>query len=215
MALLRQLQAGLQALGEDPEAHPCARYLAYVDLLAKWNKAYNLSGIKQVEQMLSHHVLDSLSVLPYLQGVSGLDVGSGAGLPGFILALARPDMHWVLLDSNEKKTRFLKQALLELAPANIEVVRTRLEDYQGRQRFSTIICRALMPASEFCRSTDALLDDNGRILMMKGVAVEEENRQIDRRRYSAEIQSLTVPGVEARRRLLIVKRHMTLDNPTV
>lgn len=206
MALLKQLQAGLQALGEDPGAHPCVRYLAYIDLLEKWNKAYNLSGIKQKELMLSHHVLDSLSVLPYLQGASGLDVGSGAGLPGFILALARPDMQWLLLDSNEKKTRFLNQALLELAPENIEVVRTRVQDYRPQQRFSTITCRALMPASEFCRSTDALLDDSGRILMMKGSAVEDENRQIDKQRYSAQVKPLSVPGVEAKRHVLIIER---------
>lgn len=206
MALLKQLQAGLQALGEDPEAHPCARYLAYIDLLEKWNRAYNLSGIKQLEQMLTHHVLDSLSVLPYMHGASGLDVGSGAGLPGFILALARPDIHWVLLDSNEKKIRFLNQALLELGPENLEVIRTRVEDYRTQQRFSTIICRALMSASEFCRSTDALLDNNGRILMMKGAAVEDENRQIDKQHYSTQVKSLSVPGVEAKRHVLIIER---------
>ena len=215
MALLKQLQAGLQALGEDPEAHPCARYLAYIDLLQKWNKAYNLSGIKQIELMLSHHLLDSLSVLPYLHGASGLDVGSGAGLPGFILALARPDMQWVLLDSNEKKIRFLNQALLELGPDNIEVVRTRVEDYRPPQRFSTIICRALMSASEFCRSTDVLLDNRGRILMMKGSAVEEENRQIDKQHYSAQVKPLSVPGVGAKRHALIIERLLPLDNPTV
>ena len=141
ISLLGQLQAGLQAQGEDPLAHPCDSYLAYIDLLDKWNRAYNLSGIRQKSQMLTHHVLDSLSVLPYLHGASGLDVGSGAGLPGFILALARPDMHWVLLDSNQKKTRFLNQALLELGPENIEVVRARVEDYRPEQVFSTVICQ--------------------------------------------------------------------------
>jgi 16S rRNA (guanine527-N7)-methyltransferase len=213
--LLSQLQAGLQALGENALTHPCDAYLAYIELLLKWNKAYNLSGIKQVELMLSHHVLDALSVLPYMNGNSGLDVGSGAGLPGFILALARPDMHWVLLDSSEKKVRFLNQAVLELGPNNVEVVRMRVEDYQAEQGFSTIICRALMPASEFCRSTDALLENEGRILMMKGSAVEEENRQIDKKRYSAQVQSLSVPGVEASRHVLIIQRHPIIDNPTV
>ena len=214
-ALLSQLHAGLRALDEDPGSHPCSSYLEYIDLLAKWNQAYNLSGIKPIEQMLTHHVLDSLSILPYVHGGSGLDVGSGAGLPGFILALARRDMHWVLLDSNEKKIRFLNQALLEFAPKNVEVVRVRVEDYQPEHRFSTITCRALMSASKFCRVTDDLLEHSGRIMMMKGAAVEEDNKQIDKERYTSQIQSISVPGLEASRHLLIIERHLIIVKPTV
>jgi 16S rRNA (guanine527-N7)-methyltransferase len=205
-AIQTSLEAGLRALGEDPLQHPCDSYIAYINLLEKWNKAYNLSGIKQKEQMLTLHVLDSLSVLPFLNGSFGLDVGTGAGLPGFILALARPDMHWVLLDSNQKKTTFLNQAILELGPENIEVVRSRVEDYRSEQSFSTIICRALMSAPTFCELAEPLLDRNGRILMMKATAVEEESREIDLLRYSAKVQPLKVPELDASRQLLVIER---------
>jgi 16S rRNA (guanine527-N7)-methyltransferase len=201
-----KLTLGLQALGEDPVLHPIDSYLAYIDLLAKWNQAYNLSGIRDKDKMLTHHLLDSLAVLPYLHGVSGLDVGTGAGLPGMVLALARPAMRWVLLDSNRKKTTFLNQVLLELGADNIENACTRVEDYRNEQLFSTITCRALMSASGFCKLTDRLLDRNARIIMMKGAAVTEENDEIDVLRYSAEIQALAVPGLDASRHLLMINK---------
>ena len=201
-----RLCRGLEALGEDPAIHSIDTYLAYIDLLEKWNKAYNLSGIKQKEKMLTHHLLDSLSVLPFLRGSHGLDVGTGAGLPGFILALARPEMHWVLLDSNQKKITFLNHALMELAPGNIEVVRNRVEDYRPQQVFSTITCRALMTASKFCKLVDPLLQSDGLILMMKAAAVEEENTDLDLLRYSTRIQALQVPDLDATRQLLMIER---------
>jgi 16S rRNA (guanine527-N7)-methyltransferase len=205
-ALSSNLRSGLHALGEDPDTHPCDSYLVYLDLLEKWNKAYNLSGIRQKGKMLTHHVLDSLSVLPYLRGSRGLDVGTGAGLPGLILALAKPDMHWVLLDSNRKKTLFLNQIRMELGCKNIEIVHARAEDYRSDQLFSTVTCRALMSSSKFCELTEALLERNGRIIMMKGLAVKEETREIDVLRYSAEVQPLNVPGLEASRHLVMIER---------
>jgi 16S rRNA (guanine527-N7)-methyltransferase len=204
--LQSSLCLGLEALGEDPALHPIDSYLAYIDLLEKWNKAYNLSGIKLKEKMLTHHLLDSLSVLPFLQGGHGLDVGTGAGLPGFILALAKPEMHWVLLDSNQKKITFLNHALMELAPGNIEVVRNRVEDYRQEQLFSTITCRALMTASKFCDLVDPLLESAGLILMMKAAAVEEESTDLDPLHYRARIQALQVPGLDATRQLLMIER---------
>lgn len=209
------MQTGLLALGEDPQLHPCESYLAYIDLLEKWNKAYNLSGIKQKDEMLLHHVLDSLSVLPYLYGTSALDVGTGAGVPGFVLALARPDLQWTLLDANQKKTLFLTQAMMEIGPANVEVVRSRVEDYKSESLYSTITCRALMSAAKFCGLVDTLLNKDGCILMMKSAAVEEECKDIDELRYSTKVQPLNVPGLQASRNLLMLKRQLTLDNPTV
>ena len=206
MPLLEQLQAGLQSLGEDFNAHPCESYLSYIALLEKWNKTYNLSGIKQAEAMLTHHVLDSLATLPFLSGPSGLDVGTGAGLPGFILALARPQMQWCLLDSNEKKTRFLNQAVLELQVTNIEIVCARVEEFQTEQKFSSIICRALMPAAQFCEQTQHLLAEQGRIMMMKGPAIEAEKEEISRDLFRVACESLSVPGLDAERKLLLVER---------
>ena len=136
------LTQGLRALGEDPAAHPCDTYLWFLGELAKWNKAYNLTAIRDPGQMLTHHLLDSLSILPYLQGQRCLDVGTGAGLPGLILALARPDTHWTLLDSKSKKIRFLQHVLYELKPSNVELALSRVEDYRPAQSFSTIVSRA-------------------------------------------------------------------------
>ena len=206
MDLLNHLQTGLWALGEDPHAHPCDSYLAYIELLEKWNKAYNLSGIRQKTRMLTHHVLDSLSILPYLHGDSGLDVGSGAGLPGFLLALARPDMHWVLLDSNQKKTRFLNQANLELGPLNIEVVGMRLEDYRPQTLFTSILCRALMSAADFTRQTLDLLDAQGRIILMKGRAPKDEMLALDTQILDVVCKSINVPDVDAERHVLLIER---------
>ncbi len=206
MELAQQLHSGLEALGEDPSQHPCSDYLAYIDLLAKWNQAYNLSGIKQKEKTLSHHLLDCLSVLPYLRGDKALDVGSGAGLPGFILALARPEMEWVLMDSNSKKTRFLRQALLELKPANIEIAETRFEDYPANTGFNNIICRALMPAKDFCVRSLPHLQQQGRIVLMKSKSVAQEIEALDSELYQLQSHSLQVPGVDAERLLLIIER---------
>ena len=206
MPLLEQLRAGLRSLGEKSNEHPCESYLAYIALLEKWNKTYNLSGIKQAEAMLTHHVLDSLATLPFLSGSSGLDVGSGAGLPGFILALARPQMQWCLLDSNEKKTRFLTQAVLELQVTNIEIVCARIEDFRPEQKFSDIICRALMPAVQFCEQTQPLLENGGRMMMMKGPAVKDEMDLINCDLFQIGCASLSVPGLDAERRLLLVER---------
>ena len=206
MDLLNHLQTGLLALSEDPHAHPCDSYLAYIELLEKWNKAYNLSGIRQKTRMLTHHVLDSLSILPYLHGDSGLDVGSGAGLPGFLLALARPDMHWVLLDSNQKKTRFLNQANLELGPLNIEVVGMRLEDYRPQTLFTSIVCRALMSAADFTRQTLDLLDAQGRIILMKGRVPKDEMSALDTQILDVVCKSINVPDVDAERHVLLIER---------
>ncbi len=206
MELAQQLHSGLEALGEDPAQHPCTDYLAYIDLLAKWNKAYNLSGIKDKEKMLTHHLLDCLSVLPYLSTGRSLDVGTGAGLPGFILALARPDMEWLLMDSNSKKTRFIHQALLELKPDNIEIAETRFEDFPSGEGFSNIISRALMPAREFCAQSLPHLQQQGRILPMKSKSLADEIVVLDRGLYQLQSHSLQVPGVDAERHVLIIER---------
>ena len=209
MQLEQQLVSGLQALGEDPARHPCSDYLAYLDLLEKWNKAYNLSGIREKSRMLTHHLLDSLSVLPHLRGERGLDVGSGAGLPGFILALARPQMKWLLLDSNTKKTRFIQQALIELGPGNIEIAEMRIEDFTGEQRFHTIISRALMPAADFYEKCQPLLADEGRILLMKSRALNDELAELNSRPVKLQSHKLQVPGIDAERYLLQLERQQT------
>jgi 16S rRNA (guanine527-N7)-methyltransferase len=178
------------------------RLLAYLQLLEKWNRAYNLSAVRDPAQMVPRHVLDSLSVLPYLHGGRLLDIGSGAGLPGIPLALARPELAVVLLDSNGKKTRFLRQAVLELPLANVEVVEARADSYRPAVRFDTVISRAFSESEAFFALAEPLLRPGGRALAMKGRLDENEVAKIRAERGKLSVHALTVPGLPAARHLL-------------
>ena len=201
--LAERLSSGLDTLAQDAAAHPIARYLDYLQLLVKWNRAYNLSGIRQPHKILSHHILDSLSALPYLQGHRCLDVGTGAGLPGFILALADADREWVLLDSNSKKVRFLRQAVLELQPGNVEVVEARVEDFRPQTGFTSIISRAMSPFIDLRRTVAHLSRPDNTLIAMKGELTEAEKRLATAEADRIRLETLQVPGVAASRNLLI------------
>ena len=192
-------------MGEDPETHPCQTYLDYLALLHRWNQAYNLTGIRDRQKMLTHHLFDSLTVLPYIRGTACLDVGSGAGLPGMILALARPAQHWCLLDSNKKKVRFLRQAVLELHINNVEVVQARMEDYQPAAGYTTIIARAVTALPEFYRQVVAFLQEPGRIIAMKGVKPEPELQELQAAGIGYTVHALKVPGLNQQRHLVIIE----------
>lgn len=200
-----KLKAGLCALGEDPDAHPCDRYLRYLKLLAKWNRAYNLSGIRAPDRMLAYHLLDSLSVLRFVHGKRCLDAGSGAGLPGLILALAQPARQWVLLDSNAKKIRFLDQARRELGAGNVEIAHARIESFRPPRGFSTIISRALWALPDFTRNALRLLDEDGVLLAMKGARPEREITDELRATMTISIEPLNVPGITSDRSLVILQ----------
>lgn len=197
------LNEGLRELGEDPAAHPCETYLWFLQELARWNKAYNLTAITDPAQMLTHHLLDSLSVLPYVHGRRCLDVGTGAGLPGLILALARPDTHWVLLDSKSKKIRFLQHILLTLKSANIELVTSRVEDYRPAQPFSTIVSRAFSSLASFYRISAHLKAKDGHLLAMKGTYPVQELAELAE--GAPEVVRLQVPGLDSERHLIIIR----------
>jgi 16S rRNA (guanine527-N7)-methyltransferase len=202
--LADRLIAGLRAMGLDPTAHPCDRYLQYVDLLVKWNRAYNLTAERVPERILYRHVLDSLSILPFVQGGDCLDAGSGAGLPGLVLALVRPSDRWILLDSNGKKVRFLEQAIMELGCRNAEAVQSRLEDFETPRRFSTIVSRALGSLEDFTAAA-RLLEADGVLLAMKGPDPAREITPELRREMEIEIHPLTVPGAESARTLVALR----------
>lgn len=206
---------GLRALGEDPAAHPVDTYLWFLNELTRWNKAYNLTAIRDPAQMLTHHLLDSLSVLPWLHGDRCLDVGTGAGLPGLILALARPKTHWTLLDSKSKKIRFLQHILLELKPSNIELVTARVEDYHPDQPFSTVISRAFSSLEQFRHMSAHLLATDGRLLAMKGVMPEQELAEMSG--VESRVVRLQVPGLDSERHLIIMTpaRGITPDRPSM
>ncbi len=202
--LATQLAAGLKALGLNLDAVQQEKLLAYVALLAKWNKVYSLTAIREPVRMVAHHLLDSLAPLPHMQGESIriLDVGSGFGTPGIPLAIARPDWQLVLLDSNNKKTTFLRQVVLELQLTNVEVVADRVEHYQSGGQFHIITSRAFSDLADFVKSTRHLLAPAGEWAALKGMYPYEEIAQLPAGVKLAGVEKLAVPGVGAERHLI-------------
>lgn len=201
-SLLAQLQQGVEAMGLLASDLPLQAYVSYIELLVQWNKAYNLTAIRDPEKMLAYHILDSLSILSFIPKGSCLDIGTGAGLPGIILALARPDTHWVLLDGNNKKTRFVQQAVLTLNLKNVEVVCCRIEKYEPENKFSIIVSRALSSLADFFSYSHHLLDQDGRLLAMKGPDPTTEISDLIAKNISTKVTHLTVPGVTGGRSLV-------------
>ena len=204
--LTRHLHQGLTQLGLDPQSCPCEAYLQYLDLLARWNRAYNLTGVRDKQRMIHAHVLDSLAVLPYVRGNRCLDVGTGAGLPGFILALTQPDVEWTLLDSNGKKVRFLHHVLFEMKTGNVEIVHSRAEKFLSSVCYSSIISRAFGTLSACYRAVDHLLQPGARLLAMKGRVKETELQEVSGRVRSVTVQELQVPGIDAYRSVALLER---------
>lgn len=199
------LDAGIAALGLDLPGGSQAKLLAYLSLLEKWNRVYNLTAIRDLHRMVSHHLLDSLAVVQYFSGKRVLDVGSGAGLPGIPLAIARPDLEVVLVDPVAKKTAFLTQAKTELGLANLTVVTGRVESLDPAEPYDEITSRAFAALDEFIRLTRPLLAPRGRWLAMKGAQVKEEIRQIEGlAKVSANIP-IRVPGLDAERHLTVLE----------
>jgi len=207
MNLEQRLHQGITELGLDlpPSTEP--KLIQYLQLLAKWNQAYNLTAVRDLDEMVTRHLLDSLAVLPYLQGPRVLDVGTGAGLPGIPLAVARPELAFTLLDANAKKTRFVTQAVGELALKNVEVVQSRAENYRPSQKFDTLVSRAFASIADMLEFTRHLCAPHARILAMKGVYPEEELAAVATE-CAAEVVALKVPGLEAERHLAILTRRL-------
>ncbi len=174
MSIEAQLTAGVAALGLALPDGAEARLLAYLALLDKWNRVYNLTAVRDAERMVSHHLLDSLAAVPYFKGEAVLDVGSGGGLPGIPLAIARPELQVTLIDSIAKKTAFLLQAKAELGLGNVSVVTSRVEDFRPEAQFDVITSRAFSDLKEFVTLTRHLLKPGGRWLAMKGLMPHEE-----------------------------------------
>ncbi|MDH5389262.1 MAG: 16S rRNA (guanine(527)-N(7))-methyltransferase RsmG [Gammaproteobacteria bacterium] len=198
-SLLTQLETGLEKMALDlPESVP-AQLIEYLELLVKWNKAFNLTAVRDPSEMVSKHLLDSLVVLPYIGNGLIADVGSGAGLPGIPLALARPETRFVLLDSNGKKTSFLIQAKRLLKLDNVEVVNQRVEDYRPELYFDAVIARAYADTDLILKSTAHLHQPETRILVMQGKLDETIN---DPAYVLKQAHTLDVYGLDAERHLL-------------
>lgn len=199
-----QLAQGLQELGIDLPPASQEKLLAYAALLYKWNKTYNLTALREPALAVSHHLLDSLAVLPYVETGTLLDVGSGGGLPGIPLAIVRPELRVTLLDSNSKKTAFLRQAAIELGLPNLTVHCGRVEQFQPAAKFHAITSRAFSELADFVTLSRHLLDAGGHWLAMKGVLPEEEIARLPSGVVVEGVHCLNVPGVEGERHLVVM-----------
>jgi 16S rRNA (guanine527-N7)-methyltransferase len=203
-----ELVRGTRELAIDLSDLQQQQLLAYLALLIKWNKAYNLTAVRDPDEMVSRHLLDSLSVLPFVAegGRTWLDVGSGGGMPGVPLAIMFPERAFTVLDSNGKKTRFLTQVKLELKLANLEVVHSRVELFRPAVPFGGITSRAFSSLEDFASWTRHLGNTETRWLAMKGVQPEDELQRLpDDFRLDA-CHVLKVPGCQGQRHLLILRR---------
>ena len=205
MTVEQQLAAGIAGLGLALPEGAEAKLLDYLALLDKWNRVYNLTAVRDAGRMVSLHLLDSLAAAPYFQGETVLDVGSGGGLPGIPLAIARPELRVTLVDSIAKKTAFLQQAKAELGLANLDVVTSRVEDYRPAARFDVITSRAFSDLKEFVTLTRHLLEPGGRWLAMKGLYPNEEISVLPADVKVSADHLLVVPGLEASRHLIILE----------
>lgn len=189
-------------------AHATEKLSRYLDLLAKWNRTYNLTAIRERSQMITHHLHDSLAVVPWLparRGIRVLDVGTGAGLPGIPLAVARPDSTFVLLDANHKKIAFVTQAAIELSLDNVRPVPARVEDFVSEQPFDVVISRAFSDLATFARLASPLVVPDGILIAMKGARATAEIASLSPNIAIVETPELDVAGLDAKRQLVVMR----------
>lgn len=200
---VRLVEGALQ-MGMTLSAQQADDLLAYLLLFEKWNKAYNLSAVRDIEQMLPRHLLDSLSVVPYIDAENYIDVGTGGGLPGIPLAIMFPEKRFTLLDSNGKKSRFQFQAITELKLSNVTVHNGRVEEFQPDELFDGVISRAFASLKDMTDGCHHLLKANGRFLAMKGIYPEDELSDLGKHYKVSASYPLEVPDEDGERHLLII-----------
>ncbi|NEX63502.1 16S rRNA (guanine(527)-N(7))-methyltransferase RsmG [Noviherbaspirillum galbum] len=206
-ALTRTLEQGAASLPLVLDARQIAALMDYLALLAKWNGVYNLTAVRDPAQMVTQHLLDSLAVAPaFADARHILDVGAGGGLPGIVLAIARPDMQVSLIDTVHKKTAFLTQVKAELGLANVTVHTGRVEELRVPQPFDVITSRAFADLADFVNWSNHLLAPDGRFIAMKGVMPEKEIAGLPAGWTVADIRSVHVPGLQAERHLIVISR---------
>lgn len=201
------LQQGVQALGLDVSEIAQAQLLDYLHLLDKWNHVYNLTSVTDFTDMIPKHLLDCLAITPYICGEQILDLGTGAGLPGLVLAIYNPDWECTLIDSNSKKIRFVQQAIAELNLNNVNLVNDRIENFTSSPVFSSIVARAYASLHDIFVQTENLCAKNGSILAMKGLYPEQEIKDLAHLPVRLESISLKIPQLKAQRHLVIMRTY--------
>ena len=206
MSLATGIAEGATAMGLPLDDDAIGKLAAYLELVEKWNRVHNLTAVREPSQMVALHLLDSLSIAPHVATAATLlDVGTGAGLPGIPLAIARPSMRVTLLDSSHKKCAFLQQAKTELALANVEVVCDRVENWKPVERFDVVVSRAFSDLVDFVEQAKHLVAPGGRLMAMKGVYPFEEIARMPATHRVAQVIELRVPRLEASRHVVLVE----------
>lgn len=209
MGLDAILSSGLSQLGLNCSLAVQAQLRDYVLLLDKWNQVYNLTAVRDPNEMVTRHLLDSLAILPYLQGTRVLDVGTGAGLPGIPLAIVSneccPEREFVLLDSNSKKTRFVQQTIAELKLTNVDVVHQRSEEYCPQELFDVVVSRAFASIADMLKNSGQHCAENGVILAMKGTDPADELKEIPEGFALKSVHVLEIPGLDGQRHVVCLK----------
>jgi 16S rRNA (guanine527-N7)-methyltransferase len=209
-SLRQRLCAGISDLGLELDDAAIERLLAYVELLERWNAAYNLTAVRDPAEMVTRHLIDSLAIVPHVQGATLADLGSGAGLPGIPLAIAAPEREILLVDSNGKKARFLREAVRRLGLARVRVAESRVENVEGS--FDCITARALASLAEMLGWGGHLLAQDGIWLALKGRFPQDELAAVPEDFRVDDVIALHVPGLDAERHLVVVKRRVSVTN---
>jgi 16S rRNA (guanine527-N7)-methyltransferase len=206
VATRAKLTSGAAELGvvlDEPAQHALLSFLA---LLKRWNKVYNLTAIKGDDNMLTRHLLDSLSVVTAIKGSRLIDIGTGAGLPGIPIAITNPHIQVTLLDSNAKRCRFLRQVQAQLKLDNVSIVQKRVEEYQPAEKFDNLLSRAFSSLHSFISSSAHLLAEDGQFIAMKGIWPGDETEQLTSDFIIDEVVKIMVPGLPVQRHLVICKK---------
>ncbi len=201
MHIAKLIRTGLDELPFTTDEGLIEKSVAFIEQLARWNKTFNLTGIRSEQDMVKQHLMDSFSIAPYVTGMRILDVGSGAGLPGLPLAILYPDKNFILLDSNGKKTRFMTQVVINLGLSNVQVVQSRVEEYRATP-FDQVLCRAFAPLATIVKKVSHLVAQDGSLLAMKGKINEDTLLETSAPMRLSRVIPVQVPLVEAERCLV-------------
>ena len=208
------LEAGMQQMGVEYSSEQRDMLLTYLQLLMTWNKAYNLTAIRDPGEMIKLHLLDSLAVLPHVAGRRLIDVGTGAGLPGIPLAIMCPERDFTLLDSNGKKTRFLFQARCDLGLSNLKEINSRVENHRPEVPYDAVLSRAFTSVADMVNKCSHLLSPEGLFLAMKGKFPQSELSEVGKGYKVNASHILQVPGVDGERHLIVISRDAQRSSKT-